>query len=285
MTLPAVSVSSEAPSPLSSPVQWLRFQLAAVDQQWTTTGKASDSRLVLNMVLSAAALFLLNYVAMDRRIQTEVSWFFIETFNLWDYSTTGWILPEQMALAQRITWVGFCILFYTGIPLLFHLGVLRKKPADLGLSFKGYLDHIWIYVALFIPVAVAVFCVSFSQSFQTTYPFYHNPTSLRTFLLWELFYGLQFLSLEVFFRGFMLAEAKLRFGWRSVLFMVVPYLMIHFGKPGAETVGSLVAGSVLGVLALRTGSIWGGVTIHVAVAWSMDIASLLQRGVLKELSW
>ncbi len=108
---------------------------------------------------------------------------------------------------------------------------------------------------------------------------------MRALLLWELFYGLQFLSLEVFFRGFMLAEAKLKYGWRAILFMVVPYVMIHFGKPAAETTGSLIAGMVLGLLALRTGSIWGGVTIHIAVAWSMDFASMIQRGVFRQLPW
>lgn len=270
---------------VTSPVSWLKYQLAQIDRQWIQGEKASDTKLVLNVILTSAVLFLLNYVAMDRKIQTQVSWFFIEEFDLWDYSSTGWILPEQMALAQRIAWVGFCVLFYLGLPLLFHVAILRKPLADLGLSFKGYARHLPIYVALFIPVGIAVYAVSFSQSFQATYPFYHNPVSLRAVLLWELFYGLQFLSLEVFFRGFMLAEAKLKYGWRSVLFMMVPYVMIHFGKPGAETVGSLIAGGVLGLLALRTGSIWGGVTIHIAVAWSMDIASMLQRGVLRQLPW
>lgn len=270
---------------LSSPADWMRQQLELIDRQWIHGERASDLRLVLNVVSTSAVLFLLNYVAMDRKIQTQVSWFFIEVFDLWNYSATGWILPEHMALAQRIAWVGFCVLFYTGIPLLFHVVVLRKPLADLGLSVKGYVRHLPVYVALFVPVGLAVFAVSYSPSFQATYPFYHNPVSLRAVLLWELFYGLQFFSLEVFFRGFMLAEAKLKYGWRSVLFMVVPYVMIHFGKPGAETVGSLIAGGVLGLLALRTGSIWGGVTIHIAVAWSMDIASMLQRGVLRQLPW
>jgi len=51
--------------------------------------------------------------------------------------------------------------------------------------------------------------------------------------------------------------------------------MIHYGKPVLETLGAIVAGTVLGTLALRTRSIWSGFLIHVTVAVSMDIAALL----------
>jgi membrane protease YdiL (CAAX protease family) len=61
-----------------------------------------------------------------------------------------------------------------------------------------------------------------------------------------------------------------------VLAMVVPYCMIHFGKPWAEALAAIIAGVVLGTLALKTRSIWSGFLIHVTVAVSMDLAALLQ---------
>ena len=76
----------------------------------------------------------------------------------------------------------------------------------------------------------------------------------------------------------MLGELKYRYGWKSILFMVVPYCMIHFPKPALEALAAIIAGTVLGILALRTRNIWGGVLIHVAVAVWMDMASLIQRG-------
>ena len=48
--------------------------------------------------------------------------------------------------------------------------------------------------------------------------------------------------------------------------MIVPYCMIHYGKPMPETLGAIVAGLILGTLAMRTRSIWGGVLIHIGVA-------------------
>jgi membrane protease YdiL (CAAX protease family) len=50
--------------------------------------------------------------------------------------------------------------------------------------------------------------------------------------------------------------------------------MIHYGKPMAETYGAIIAGVVLGTLAMRTRSIWGGVLVHCAVAISMDVLAL-----------
>ncbi len=51
--------------------------------------------------------------------------------------------------------------------------------------------------------------------------------------------------------------------------------MIHFyGKPFPETIGAIFAGIILGTLAMRTRSIWGGVLIHVGVAMTMDALAL-----------
>jgi membrane protease YdiL (CAAX protease family) len=60
--------------------------------------------------------------------------------------------------------------------------------------------------------------------------------------------------------------------------MLLPYVMIHFTKPILEALGAVFAGTVLALMSLRTRSIWGGVTIHVAVAWTMDALVLSQTG-------
>jgi membrane protease YdiL (CAAX protease family) len=65
-------------------------------------------------------------------------------------------------------------------------------------------------------------------------------------------------------------------GSHAIFAMVVPYCMIHYGKPFPETMGAIVAGIVLGTLAMKTRSIWSGFLIHVSVAISMDVAALMQ---------
>jgi membrane protease YdiL (CAAX protease family) len=60
--------------------------------------------------------------------------------------------------------------------------------------------------------------------------------------------------------------------------------MIHFDKTAAESAGSIVAGIILGMLAMRGRSIWGGVMLHWLIAIQMDVLSLAQKGQLPPLS-
>ena len=77
-------------------------------------------------------------------------------------------------------------------------------------------------------------------------------------LRWECSYGLQFIGLEFFFRGFMVHGTRHRFGFYAVFVMMVPYCMIHYQKPMPETFGAIVAGIVLGFMSLKMRSISDG---------------------------
>jgi membrane protease YdiL (CAAX protease family) len=54
--------------------------------------------------------------------------------------------------------------------------------------------------------------------------------------------------------------------------------MIHFGKPLPETIGAIIAGLVLGTMAIRSKSIIPGVCVHFCIALGMDILSLWHQG-------
>ena len=188
---------------------------------------------------------------------------------------------DYARLARLMYWSGCTFVGYMVIPMLYVKFVMRERLRDFGMGVRGALEHSWIYITLFIAVLPAVYFVSFTESFQNTYPFYKNADrSWLDFLAWELTYSLQFLSLEFFFRGFLVHGLKRRFGIYAVLLSVVPYCMIHFGKPMPETLGAIFAGIALGILSLFTRSIWLGVAIHVSVAVSMDVLSLLAQGKL-----
>src|SRR5690606_36639229 len=122
--------------------------------------------------------------------------------------------------------------------------------------------------------------------FGTYYPFYRlSSRSWFDFLAWELIYFVQFFALEFFFRGWMLAALKPSMGAAAIFVMAVPYCMIHYGKPYLEAHGAIVAGIVLGSLAMRTRSIYAGFLVHVSVAFLMVFMSLLRRGDLPSVFW
>jgi membrane protease YdiL (CAAX protease family) len=67
--------------------------------------------------------------------------------------------------------------------------------------------------------------------------------------------------------------------------MAVPYCMIHYGKPYLEANGAIVAGVVLGSLAMRTRSIYAGFLVHISVAAGMDFLSLYKQHGLPHNFW
>jgi len=97
--------------------------------------------------------------------------------------------------------------------------------------------------------------------------------------MFELFYGLDFFSTELYFRGFLVLAFVRWLGPAAILPMAVFYVTIHFGKPLGETISSFFGGYLLGIFAYYSRSIWGGVLVHIGLAWLMELAGGVVRFV------
>lgn len=179
-------------------------------------------------------------------------------------------------------WVFARVFGYVAVPIItWKILFPRDRVLDMGLRVQGFLSHIWIYLLCLAVVLGALFVVAREPDFGTYYPFYKQSSrSWFDFLAWEAMYFLQFLGLEFFFRGWMLAALRRALGASAIFAMALPYCMIHFGKPYLEAHGALVAGVVLGSLAMRTRSIYAGFLVHVLVAFTMDFLALARRDAL-----
>ncbi|MBX2811141.1 MAG: CPBP family intramembrane metalloprotease [Myxococcales bacterium] len=194
---------------------------------------------------------------------------------------------DRVLIFSKVYWAMVRIFVYILVPLIVCVvflsdGTLSSLYAQLGLKKCEWQD-LPFYGACLMVVAPFVVIASYEPSFQNKYPFYKlsaDESMWPWFICWEILYSLQFVGLEIFYRGFMLHGLKGRFGYGSIYVMMLPYMMIHFGKPMPECIGSVVAGFALGTLSLKSGSIWGGVFLHVAVAWLMDGMSLFHQGRL-----
>lgn len=240
--------------------------------------RSAGFKAMFALVSAAVLLTLMNFLVLSGEFQGRVARTFLEAASALPDGPARDRILDLAPLYRHVAWSLGCLCFYFAIPAALVRGVFREPLVAYGLSPRGFLRHLPIYVILFVPVAVAVVGVSYTRAFQATYPFYHDPDGLLDLLTWEFFYCLQFFALEFFFRGYLVHAMKERLGAMAVFAMVVPYCMIHFQKPMAEALAAILAGTVLGVLSLRTNTIWGGVAIHSAVAVSMDVASLVQRG-------
>lgn len=188
-------------------------------------------------------------------------------------------------LSSHAYWSITRLLAWVGLPMLVLLA-FRRNPLDFGLRWGKSAAHWPLYILAAAVVIPLVFIVAKRPDFGNYYPFYKQAgRSYADFLLWQLFYAGQFFAVEFLFRGFMVESGRKAYGSQSIFVMIIPYVMIHYGKPVAETAGAIIAGIVLGTLAMRTRSIWPGLFVHLLVAITMDFAALSERGALPEQLW
>ncbi|MEJ7602260.1 MAG: type II CAAX endopeptidase family protein [Kofleriaceae bacterium] len=215
-------------------------------------------RVMIILVTAAIALTLQEYLGSSDKFAKLVP-----------YNGKYWELQGFM------WWSGWRVLGYVILPMIAIACMPGERIRDYHVSLRGFFRHLWIYGVMFAAIFPLVILASKTDTFRHTYPFYRMANRSRIDLWsWEALYAVQFVALEFFFRGFLLQGLRRVMGANAIFVMIVPYCMIHYGKPMAETFGAIGAGLILGTLAMRTRSIWGGVLIHIGVATTMDVLAL-----------
>ena len=145
-----------------------------------------------------------------------------------------------------------------------------------GMDWKPYL----IMLAMMLPL---VALASTQPDFQEMYPklrsiegFYEgHHIALWQKLLFEISYGSDFITIEFFFRGFLVLAFAKWAGKDAILPMACFYCTIHFGKPLGECISSYFGGMLLGIVVYNTRSIYGGLMVHLGIAWLMELFGYL----------
>jgi hypothetical protein len=176
--------------------------------------------------------------------------------------------------------------FIATLPLLVFAWFFEKHRENFGVNKNDVdLRPYWQMLMILLPLVVIA---SFETSFQKYYPLYHryevtaanNPTDLPRWLFalgYEVTYGLDFFNVEFLFRGVLVIGVSQVIGKEAILPMVGAYCFLHFGKPMGECISSIFGGYILGVVAFYTRNIWGGVIVHVGLAWMMETAAFIQK--------
>lgn len=138
------------------------------------------------------------------------------------------------------------------------------------------------YVIMFLAMVPIVFIATYLPGFLDYYPTYKRVGAPRFAgyyglpvylckLFYESVYLLDFMNTEVFFRGFLVIGLSKLLGKNVILPMAATYAVLHFGKPMGETISSVFGGYILGIIALYSRNIWGGVFIHGGIAFLMEL--------------
>jgi CAAX protease family protein len=169
----------------------------------------------------------------------------------------------------------FFILFV--VPVLIIKFLLKENVTDYGISlgdYKAGLKITLIFLIIMIPV---IWFVSSLPEFGRTYPHLASTRdSWGIFFLFELGIFVYMFAWEFIWRGFVLFGLEKQFGYYAVLIQMIPFLILHNGKPAPETFGAIIAGIALGILALRTRSIFYCIITHMGVMFTIDLISVLR---------
>ncbi|MBR9860147.1 CPBP family intramembrane metalloprotease [bacterium] len=157
----------------------------------------------------------------------------------------------------------------------------RRKYSFYGFTLKKFSTK--PYFAMLLLMLPLIVVASTQADFLGAYPRganfqdldINNPDHKWYFIIYEIFYGSDFLNVEFFFRGFLILAFLEVAGPRVLLPMALFYCTIHWGKPAGELVSSLFGGSILGIVTYYSRSIIGGIIVHVGIAWLMELGALI----------
>jgi hypothetical protein len=179
---------------------------------------------------------------------------------------------------QIIYWPLALFVFF----LVLYIAWKIVKPSQVfygtntqGLKVGPYIGILLIMVPLVAAASTQLDFLAVYPKLKNLHPVLSEHGNWLYQLAYEISYGTDFITIELFFRGFLILGFIKYAGKESILPMAVFYCAIHFGKPLAECVSSFFGGIILGVTAYNTRTIWGGVIVHLGIAWLMEIEGYL----------
>lgn len=225
--------------------------------------KTLDKRVV-TIFLSVAILQTISFYFTSRRF------FRANLFESFQNSSDPY-------LVEYLYWfVGDFFTFLILGVLIIRLG-FKQKLKEFGLQFGDVKTGLSFSVIFLFVMIILVWFVSATPEFAEKYPHLAGAKSnWNILLIYETGMLLYMIAWEFFWRGFMLFGLEKKFGYYSVLIQMIPFVILHNGKPFLETFGAIFGGIALGILALRTRSFYYCVIIHIGVMFSIDLISSLR---------
>jgi membrane protease YdiL (CAAX protease family) len=152
------------------------------------------------------------------------------------------------------------LVYYAILPILSITFLLRKNPLDFGLrlgNWRLWGFHLAIVVILGLPIL-------YGASRMPDVAGYYTQTEFKL-VKYSLEIATALFAWEFILRGFLLFGLKDKLGEMSILVQMVPFVLLHFGKPEIEMVSTIIMGIYFGYVAYRSNSCWPAVLMHIYI--------------------
>ncbi|MBC04275.1 MAG: hypothetical protein CMJ34_13395 [Phycisphaerae bacterium] len=254
-------LQSTTPPPMEPLLARLRTELRALlaDNGPEPTPSVRDLCFILGMVAVATVVVATNHYGVPRLAGI----------------LSRSMPPGVLADPRRTFWAGLVAVVYTVPPLIYCRLFVPDVRRSLGLTPTRVRSAVRLWVVFALCAVPLLTMLSTLPGFRSTYPMARgNMADPMSMTVWLLAYGLQFVGLELFFRGFLLLVPRRILGIWGLAVMLLPYAMLHFSKPPLETIGSVGFGLMLGILAFRSRSIVDGIGMHLILAFTLELLAL-----------
>ena len=152
------------------------------------------------------------------------------------------------------------IVYYALLPFLVIVLFLRKNILDFGFrpgDVRKWAAYVGITCLIGAPI---LFAASRMGAFQGYYD-----REQFSFISYVLVSCISLFAQEFLFRGFLIFGLKDRFKEGSILVQMIPFVIVHFGKPELETLSTILTGIYFGFIVYRTNSYWPALLIHLFI--------------------
>jgi membrane protease YdiL (CAAX protease family) len=180
-------------------------------------------------------------------------------------------------LYEYIYWFVGDFITYFIFPVLIVKVLLGDEVKKFGVRIGDWQTGLKISILFLLVMLPIVWIASASSSFVEKYP---HLLSLRQmwskFFIYEVAMLIYMFAWEFIWRGFLLFGLEEKFGYYAIFIQMIPFVILHNGKPMPETFGAILGGIALGILAFRTRSFIYGVIVHMGIMFSIDFTCSLR---------
>lgn len=231
-------------------------------------------------------LFLESFKKLDRKIVSIlISVAVVQTIS-WYFTSRRFFRENLFGLSSKVIdpFLGEYLYWFIGDFLTFVLPAFliikfffKENLSDYGFKFGEWKTGLKLTLLFLVIMIAIVWFVSASEQFSHKYPHLTlAKDSFSTFLLYEVGMLIYMIGWEFIWRGFLLFGLEKKFGFYSIFIQMIPFVILHNGKPLLETLGAIPGGIAMGWLALRTRSIYYCIAVHIGVMYSIDSLSILR---------
>ena len=190
---------------------------------------------------------------------------------------TIWNGDVQLFWERSLNWVVRVFVVLIPVFIIWWIKDKNNQPFYGTTALKEVKPYLIMLLIMIPLIALA----STQNDFLQMYPKakFADPLDLPSkrwyYIFYEICYGFDFVSIEFFFRGFLILSLAKICGRHCIIPVACFYCTIHFGKPMGEAISSFWGGLLLGIISYNTQSIWGGLIVHLGIAWLMEAGSWL----------